>query len=109
MEEKGENSAVFYEGEIEQNENECALANFLRRSGEKFIFPRQVDKAEVDLTDAEFRLPVPPFTGGTEKSAKRPGIWMWPFHLQCQVNEVFVCIVFSWILFSFVLLTLLLE
>lgn len=44
--------------------------NFLRRSGEKFIFPEQIDRAEIDQTDIELRLPVPQFTGGTGRSVR---------------------------------------
>jgi hypothetical protein len=42
-----------------------STVNFLRRSGEKFIFPEQIDRAEIDQTDIELRLRVPQFTGGT--------------------------------------------
>jgi hypothetical protein len=64
VEKKG-NSAIFYAGEIVEIRNECATVNFLRRSDEKFIFPEQIDRAEIDQTDIELRLRVPQFTGGT--------------------------------------------
>ena len=62
---------VYYVGEVlDVVEKQFARVNFLRKQGDKFMFPQLPDIAEIDITDIELKLPVPSSAGGTGRAVQ---------------------------------------
>ena len=62
---------VYYVGEVlDVVEKQLARVNFLRKQGDKFMFPQLPDIAEIDVTDIELKLHVPSSAGGTSRAVQ---------------------------------------
>ena len=67
---KKPNTAVYYIGETGKVSGRLIKIKYLRKSSEKFIFPKCPDCAETDFHDIIMKLPTPFAAGGTGRAVK---------------------------------------